>query len=299
MTLDQLRIFLAVAEHGHVTRAAAVLNLAQSSVSSAISALEARHDVALFNRVGRRIELSAEGRIFLDAARAVLREARQAETMLAELGGVRRGSLSVFASQTIANFWLPKRIVAFRERYPEIDLTVHIGNTAESAAAVHEGTAEIGLIEGEIDQPALQAELVDHDNLVLVVGRDHEWVARAPTLPADFVRTRWALREAGSGTRTSFERTLARLGLPPDALGVDFVLPSNESVCATVASSGRHATVVSESVARAGVEAGSLVVVPFAFETREFRLIRHRERASSRAAQAFVELLQSKSGKSA
>lgn len=291
MTLDQLRIFLTVAEHGHVTRAAAVLNLAQSSVSSAISALEARHDVTLFNRVGRRIELSAEGRIFLDAARAVLREVRQAETMLAELGGVRRGSLSVFASQTIANFWLPRRIVAFRERYPQIDLTVHIGNTAESAAAVHEGTAEIGLIEGEIDRPTLLAELVDHDNLVLVVGRDHEWAGRLPALPGDFVRTRWALREAGSGTRASFERTLARLGLPPDALDVDFVLPSNESVCATVASSRRHATVVSESVARAGVEAGSLVVVPFGFETREFRLIRHRERASSRAARAFVELL--------
>src|SRR5215469_14663098 len=72
MTLEQLPVFVAVAERQHVTEAAHALHLAQSAVSHAIAALEARHDTKLFNRVGRRIELTEAGQVFLAEARAVL-----------------------------------------------------------------------------------------------------------------------------------------------------------------------------------------------------------------------------------
>ena len=72
MTLDQLRIFLAVAGEGHVTRAARALNLTQSAVSAADSALETRHGVRLFDRVGRGIVLTDEGQAFVPTARALL-----------------------------------------------------------------------------------------------------------------------------------------------------------------------------------------------------------------------------------
>ena len=108
MTLEQLRVFVAVAERQHVTRAAEALNLAQSAVSSAIAGLEARHEVKLFNRVGRGIELTQAGTLFLAEARAVLARAESAELVLSELGGLERGTLVVQASQTIASFWLPR-----------------------------------------------------------------------------------------------------------------------------------------------------------------------------------------------
>ncbi len=92
MTLDQLRIFVAVAERQHVTRAAEALNLAQSAASAAIASLEARHGTKLFHRVGRHIELTATGQEFLPEARAVLARAAAAELMLAEWGGLRRGT---------------------------------------------------------------------------------------------------------------------------------------------------------------------------------------------------------------
>src|SRR3546814_5240325 len=91
MTLEQLRIFVAVAERQHVTRAAAALNVTQSAASAAIAALEARHDIRLFNRVGRGIELTEAGRRFLDEARAVLARAADAEQILADFGDMRRG----------------------------------------------------------------------------------------------------------------------------------------------------------------------------------------------------------------
>ena len=104
MTLEQLRIFVAVAERGHVTQAAGALNLTQSAVSAAIAALETRHGVRLFDRVGRSIEVNAAGKLFLEEARAVLAGAAAAERALEDLAELRRGSLSIFASQTIANY---------------------------------------------------------------------------------------------------------------------------------------------------------------------------------------------------
>ncbi|MEI9902172.1 MAG: LysR family transcriptional regulator [Hyphomicrobium sp.] len=70
MTLEQLRIFVAVAERQHMTRAAEDINITQSAASAAIAALEARYGVKLFNRIGRRIELTQTGRVFLGEARA-------------------------------------------------------------------------------------------------------------------------------------------------------------------------------------------------------------------------------------
>src|SRR5579872_3720550 len=118
MTLDQLRVFVAVAERQHVTRAAEALNLAQSAASAAIATLEARHGVPLFHRVGRGIELTEAGRMFLVEARAVLGRAAHAELALAEYGGMQRGTLRLVASQTIASYWLPSRLAAFHARHP-------------------------------------------------------------------------------------------------------------------------------------------------------------------------------------
>src|SRR5258708_15275312 len=141
MTLDQLRVFVAVAERQHVTRAAAVLNLAQSAVSAAIAALEARHGAKLFDRVGRGVELTEAGALFLVEARAVLARAEAAELVLSELGNLKRGTLAVHPTQTIGGSWLTRHPVPFRNKYPRIDIRLTIGNTAKAAAGLHEGAA--------------------------------------------------------------------------------------------------------------------------------------------------------------
>src|SRR5690242_3588987 len=163
MTLEQLRLFVAVAEREHMTRAAAVLHRTQSAVSAAIAGLEAQSGVILFHRVGRRIVLTDEGRAFLAEARAVVAQADAAQRALADLAGMKRGLLSVMASQTIASYWLPPKLVAFRTAYPQVAVTALAGNTAEVARAVAEGQVEIGLVEGEVTDPLLEQTLVGHD----------------------------------------------------------------------------------------------------------------------------------------
>ncbi|WP_336800845.1 LysR family transcriptional regulator [Kaistia sp. MMO-174] len=290
MTLDQLRIFIAVAEREHLTRAAEALRLTPSAVSSAIHALEARYDARLFDRVGRRIELTEAGRVFLVEARATIARAQAAELALAELGGLLRGTLEVQASQTIASYWLPSALVRFRAAYPSLGIHLQIGNTETVRHAVHEGLAEIGFIEGEIDDPALATRAVGEDRLILVTTPGHA-LARAATVgPEEIATTRWVMRERGSGTRSVFEAALTARGIQPERLQVDMELPSNEAVRAAV-ETGEHATVVSELVASPHIEAGKLARVAFEMTPRAFRMVWHKERYRSKAARALETLL--------
>ncbi|MBL6459555.1 LysR family transcriptional regulator [Belnapia sp. T6] len=291
MTLEQLRIFVAVAERQHVTRAAEALNIAQSAASAAVAAIETGHGVRLFDRVGRGIELTEAGRRFLVEARAVLARAAAAELILAELGGLVRGSLSVHASQTIASYWLPRHLVAFRRAHPGIEIRLAIGNTAQVAAAVHEGLAELGFVEGVVEDGQITSQAVATDQLVLVVAPDHPWVAASElTLKEAAEGGDWVLREPGSGTRSAFEAALAAAGVAPGSLRVALELPSNEAVRAAV-EAGMGATVISASVAVPSLEAGLLHQVKLALPERAFHVLRHRERRLSRAAEALLALI--------
>ncbi len=290
MTLDQLRIFVAVAERQHVTQAARALNLAQSAASHAIAALEARYDTKLFDRIGRRIELTEAGQAFLAEARAVLVQAGRAELALSEFGTLQRGTLAVQASQSIASYWLPRHLVAFRRAHPQITIRLGIGNTAQVAAAVSTGAAELGFTEGAVDGAHFVSRRVARDQLVLVVGPDHPWAAGPPPVPADLLAGEWVLREPGSGTRSVFEEGLRRLGLDPGGLRVPLELPSNEAVRAAV-EAGLGATALSATVAAPAIEAGLLKLVRFPLPEREFHVLRHRERYRSRAADALLALV--------
>jgi DNA-binding transcriptional LysR family regulator len=290
VTLEQLRIFVAVAEREHVTRAAADLHLTQSATSAAIAALENRYDAKLFDRVGRRIELTQAGRLFLAEARAVLARAQAAETLLTDLAGLKRGALSLAASQTVGNYWLPRLMQLYRERHPGIALALRIGNTEQVAQWVHETSADIGLIEGEIDDPALSVTQVAEDEMVLVVGRAHPWARRSGVTPAELPETDWILREAGSGTRSIFESWLADSGVAPESLPVALEFPSNEAIRAAV-EAGAGATVISKLVADAMLRAGSLLQVGLDLPKRRFYALRHKERHVTHAERAFLELL--------
>ncbi|WP_342629332.1 LysR substrate-binding domain-containing protein [Nguyenibacter vanlangensis] len=290
MTLEQLRIFVAVAERQHVTAAARALNLAQSAVSHAVAVLEAEFGARLFDRVGRRIELTGTGRLFLDEARAVLNRAEAARLLMADLGALRRGVLPIHASQTIAGYWLPARLVAFHARYPSIDIRLSIGNTAQVARAVRDGDAALGFVEGAIEDESLTSRVVARDQLVLVVPPGHPWSETPPRTASDLAAGTWVLREAGSGTRSEFASFLLGMGLAPEALDIGLELPSNEAVRAA-AEAGAGAAVLSASVVAASLEAGLLRQVPFALPERRFLMIRHRARDPGRSAASFAAML--------
>ncbi|ESR27167.1 LysR family transcriptional regulator [Lutibaculum baratangense] len=290
MTLEQLRIFVAVAELEHVTRAARRLNLSQSATSAAVAALEQNHATILFHRIGRSVRLTEAGRVFLVEAKAVLARAAAAEAMLDDLAGLRHGTLTVYASQTIASYWLPPHLVRFRRAYPGIDIRLSVGNTAQVARAVEDGTAELGLVEGAVDEERFDLTVVGHDRLVLIAGAGHPWGDGRHIALEDLASTDWVLREVGSGTRSEFEFVLRKAGIDPAQLKVAMELPSNEAVRAAVAAGG-GVTAISELVAEGGIQAGELRAVPLEATERAFFAVRHRESYRSKAADALLRAI--------
>src|SRR4051812_20921304 len=247
MTLDQLRIFIAVAERQHVTQAASELHLTQSATSAAIAALEARYGVKLFDRIGRGIALTQPGRDFLIEARGVVARAKAATQVLNELAGLQRGSLTLAASETVANYWLPSRLQHFIKAHPGIDLQISIANTEQVAQAVHEGAADLGFVEGQVDDPVLTIRKIDGDSLVIVVGPHHPWVGQPRITPNRLMTSEWILREPGSGTRVMFEASLRKFGVKLSDLRIALELPSSEAVRRAI-ESGDCATAISDLV---------------------------------------------------
>lgn len=286
MTLEQLRVFVAAAEAEHVTRAAQKLNLTQSAASAAIAALEERHGVKLFDRIGRRIALTAAGRAFLAEAKAVLARAVAAERALADLAGLKTGELLLAASQTVGSYWLPPRLVAFRALYPGVAIKLRIGNTHDVAMMASAGEIDLGFVEGEVADPALDVETIDEDELVIVAApRLADWLKVAE--PRALSKAPWVVRERGSGTREAFEAMLTAFGVAAAERENILELPSNEAVRAAV-EAGAGLAVLSRLVAAASLKTGALAVSPLALPRRRFFVLRHKERYESLAARAFA-----------
>jgi DNA-binding transcriptional LysR family regulator len=288
MTLEQLRIFVAVAERQHVTEAAKALRLTQSAVSAAVSALEARHAVKLFDRIGRRIALTEAGRRFLVEARAVLARSAAAEAMLDDLVGLKRGALKIAASQTVANYWLPPLLSGYRAAYPGIALSLVIGNSEQVRALIHDGTVDLGFVEDAIEDPLLAAEPVAEDAL-LVVARSVP-VPKKTGTAAQIRQLAWVFREPGSGTRAIFEQALTAFGVARSEIRIALELPSNEAVRSAV-ECGAGAAALSRLVVASSLKAGTLVALDIPLPKRLFFMLRHRKHSVTQAERALHRIV--------
>jgi DNA-binding transcriptional LysR family regulator len=287
MTLEQLRIFAAVAEREHVTRAARDLNLTQSATSAAVAALEARYKTKLFDRIGRHIELTHAGRVFLSEAKAVLARTEAAEQVLADLAGLKRGVLKLAASQTVGNYWLPSFIHAFRARFPGMSVKLTMGNTETVAELVRQCEANVGFVEGDINEPALSVTAVAEDKLALVVPAGHSWCGVTGACELDLRAARWVLREAGSGTRAALAAMLRTRQIAMADIDIGLVLPTNEAVRSAV-EAGAGVSVMSKLVIASALQAGTVVAVNYPIPPRRFFMLRHKEHYVTSAEREFA-----------
>jgi len=296
MTLDQLQIFIAVAEREHVTRAADALGMAPPSVSAAVASLEREFGTKLFHRVGRGIILTEGGTLLLDEARALVNRADAVKLAMREFTGLSRGRLEIMASQTMASHFLPPRLVDFHQAYPGVALVVSIGNSTQVVEAIIRGNIELGFIEGpeeELQDSCLAIEMIAPDDLVAVVSVNHPWGIMKKFTIDDLTAGKWVLREDGSGTRAAFVKALDALGIPYGSLNIAIELPSNEAVLAAVLA-GAGASILSARVCADAVKAGTLKCLPVSLAPRAFYAVQHADRYRSRAVSALLEILRTR-----
>jgi DNA-binding transcriptional LysR family regulator len=156
MTLQQLRYFLAAAEHGSFSAAASSLLMAQPSLSDQIRRLEAELGVELFARAGRRLELTEAGRILLPHAERTLADAEEAVESVKEVRTLTGGTASFGTFGSAHHYLLGGLVQDFRRRYPDVRVRVIGQNSAEVADAVRDGRLEAGLIALPIDDRGLE-----------------------------------------------------------------------------------------------------------------------------------------------
>ena len=210
-TLRQVEVFLAVARVESVSRAARDLAMSQSAVSGALSDLERQFDVRLFDRVGKRLQLSALGRSVRAQAQAALDQARDLERALDQDRQGDVGRLRVGATLTIGNHLAVPLLARFVREHPGAEVTLVVHNTEEIGRQVANFEIDVGLIEGEIQHPDLEVTAWRDDELVVFCAPGHPYARRRTLGDAELRAAAWIVREQGSGTRQTFDRAMRGL----------------------------------------------------------------------------------------
>lgn len=285
-SLRQLEVFLATARYENVTRAAQALAMSQSAASGSLSELESQFDVKLFDRVGKRLQLSALGQQLRPRAESLLEQARALEQALA--GKEVIGRLQIGATLTIGNYIAVSMIADFRQQYPQTDIALRVANTQKIAEQVASFELDMGLIEGELQHPDLDIVHWRRDELVVFAAPDHP-LARASALSdRDLLSLPWIVRESGSGTRQAFDRAMH--GILTD-LHIAMELQHTEAIKRAV-ESGMGVGCLSQICLVEAFKRGSLV--PLAVPERDFRrewfIITQREKYHSAALKQWLAL---------
>ena len=287
LDLRQLKTFRAVASEKSFTRAASLLHYAQSSVTAQVQALEEDLGVPLFDRLGRRVELTLAGRQLLVYAEKLLDLSEEARLAVRNKGEL-AGTLTVSAPETLLAYRLPKLLRSFQSRYPGIHLSLAASESCSSAtAAAHNVdiafTLDVPLRAGPFVVEPLHAEPV-----VLAVAPGHELAGRGKVKAQAIAREQVLLTDRACSYRALFERTMRAEGAPA-AASLEFLSVEAIKQCA-LASMG--IAVLPRVVVANELKRGTLVAVdwprrPLLVYTQMFR---HQDKWMSPVMHAFWEL---------
>jgi DNA-binding transcriptional LysR family regulator len=224
-TLRQLQIFLEVARHQNISRAAERLHMSQSAASEALLNLENTFNVSLFDRSGNKLTLNAIGQTIRGEAENLLSHCQQFEARLRDHKEV--GHIKVGASFTIGNHLATRYLAGYLEQYPEADVQLDIANTPDIVAKVLNYEVDVGMIEGETQHKDLELIPWRDDELVVFCAANHPLAKKKALKTRDIKEAPWILREPDSGARQTFERAMS--GLLPQ-LNIHLEFKHNEAI---------------------------------------------------------------------
>ena len=288
-SLRQLEVFLAVARSESVSRAAEELAMSQSAVSGSLADLEHQFEIQLFDRIGKRLQLSGLGRAVRPAAQALHERALEFEHGLGDRSDA--GLLRVGATLTIGNHMTVPLMARFMREHPAARVTLEVANTAEIARKVANFEIDVGLVEGELHDPELEVTPWRDDELVVFCGRKHGLAKRNLLSDDDLRQAAWIVRERGSGTRQAFERAMH--GILPE-LTIALELQHTEAIKSAV-EAGLGVGCVSRIALAEAFRHRTLVPcrVPQRDFKRQFFFVVQRQKYRSAGLQHWLALCQS------
>jgi LysR family transcriptional regulator, low CO2-responsive transcriptional regulator len=256
-TLNQLRTFLAVADHGSVRAAAEELVVTQAAVSAVLSGLQRSLGCQLVRPDGRGIELTSAGQTYARYVRRAIGLLDEAARAAAAAADPERGELRVAAMTTAAEQIMPALLSRFRQQHPHVGVLLEAGNRDRISALLDRREVDLALGGRPEPHREVRVQAVRPHQLLVVASPERAASAPAANLAAWLADQTWLLREPGSGTRAATEGLLAELDIAPLTLTVGSNVAIRES-----ARVGLGITLISGEAVEPELAAGRLAVLP-------------------------------------
>lgn len=279
VTFRQLRLFLALAETGSVSKAAAQMHVTQPTASAQLKEITEAVGLPLHEVISKRVHLTDAGRQLARTARAMLAEWEAFEQHVDQVKGLSRGRLRVAAVST-AKYFIPRLIGSFCRLHPAIDVSLEVLNRDGVVARLRDNRDDIYIMSTPPEDMDLEDAVFMENPLVVIAARSEK--LPAPLGLAQLKEQRFILREPGSGTRMATDRHFARRKFRPD---VRLELGSNEAIKEAVAG-GLGIGVISRHALQGGRGVRVLAVEGFPISSR-WHVVHPRAKQLSPIAAAF------------
>jgi DNA-binding transcriptional LysR family regulator len=291
-TLDQLRILKAIAAEGSFKRAADTLYVSQPAVSLQVQNLEKQLNVPLFDRGGRKAQLTEAGYLLLSYGEKIITLCQETCRAIEDLQNLQGGTLIVGASQTTGTYLLPRMIGLFRQKYPEVSVQLQVHSTRRTSWGVANGQVDLAIIGGEVPaelQETLKIVPYADDELALILPVFHP-LAKVETIQKeDLYRLKFITLDSQSTIRKVIDKVLTRCDIDTKRLKVEMELNSIEAIKNAV-QSGLGAAFVSLTAIEKELQMGVLHAtrIKDVEIRRMLSVIVNPNRYRSKAAEAFT-----------
>jgi DNA-binding transcriptional LysR family regulator len=294
-TLQQLRIFKAVATEKNFTKAGEVLYLSQPSLSKQIRTLEKNLDILLINRENNKISLTENGKVFLQYSERILALCEESCRALIDLKNGDRGNLTVGASQTIGTYLMPRVLALFAQNYPQINLKVQVNSTRLIANNVLNREIDIAVVGGEIPNELKKNLTIKHfveDELSLIISKSHPFAKKKKINKENLYYLNFITLNSNSTIRKFIDNILIQNGIEIKQLKVVMQFNSIEGI-KTAVSLGLGAAFVSSSAIEKEVELKTIEILKIENIriTRKLSIISNPECYKSKAFDLFYNEL--------
>ena len=295
MDLWRLHIFCKVVELKSFSMAGKTVHLSQPTVSSHIKVLEDHFGCRLIDRLSKEVLPTKAGEILYHYARKLISLRDETETAMSDFQGVIKGRLVVGGSTIPGNYILPKLIGAFISDYPEVTLSVVIGDTQRIINDTLSGDLEFGIVGAKANDKKIFQQVLLNDRLVLIIYKGHAWSRKKSIGLKDLVKEPFVIRKHGSGTLKAIQHGLARKGFGIEDLNIVAEMGSTEAVCQGV-KNRVGVSVLSPRAVSEDLKTGVLkaLAIDDLDVNQCFYLTRHKYRSISPLGETFINYLKEK-----
>ena len=278
----RLQVFHTVARLLSFTKAADALHMTQPAVTFQVRQLEEYFNTRLFDRTHNRISLTVVGQKVYEYAEEIFERYADMENAVKQLTGDVSGTLVIGASTTIAEYMLPSLLGDFKSKYPDIKLSLQVGNTEHIVSMVEDNVIDLGVVEAPVLNKSLAVTLCHTDPLVAILPKNHALARKKSITPAElFKDSAYICREEGSGTREVVQTYLEEQGVDSTKIDIAMELGSPEAIKGAV-EGGMGISILSRTTLEKEMKLSSLAVIPltptlerpfsFVHQKQKFRL---------------------------